>query len=95
MQYCLALKGQKPSSVHYLNKLGRLSSKAFLILEKIFKCFYHIWARRPSYLTDCDHFYEYFQSPFDRRLNMKFEKQIGPEVLEEKSFKGVDGRMDG
>ena len=49
-------KGQRSTYSHHLNKLGRpsqcyipiFSPKAFLVLKKIFNCFYHIWARRPS-----------------------------------------------
>ena len=33
-----------------------LGPKAYLVLEKIFKCFYHIWAWQPSWSMDHDHF---------------------------------------
>ena len=37
--------------------MQRLSPKASSVLEKkIFKVFYHIWAWRPSWSTNCDHF---------------------------------------
>ena len=36
--------------------MQRFSPKASSVLEKIFKGFYHIWAWRPSWPMDCDHF---------------------------------------
>ena len=35
-----------------------------------------------------------FQSPFNTKLHMKLKK-FGPGVSEDKSFKGVNGRIDG
>ena len=41
--------------------------------EEDFKGFYHIWAWRPSWSCDLDHyFYTNFGSPFPRRLHIKF-----------------------
>ena len=64
--------------------------------DKIFKCFYHVWAWRLSYLMHCDHLYK-FSAPFNKRVYMKFE-EIWP-----RGFRGevvqrcgrlTDGRTD-
>ena len=49
-----------------------------LVLEKIFKGFYHIWACRPSWSCDLDHLYK-LSFPFPRKLHIKFgfDRQSG------------------
>ena len=43
------------------------------ILEKIFKGFYHIWARRPSWSMGRNHFSN-LSFPFPKEVHMKFEQ---------------------
>ena len=62
----------------------RFSPKAFSVLEKIFKGFYHIWAWWPSWSTSRDHFsnlpfpqpkeapYEIWAKLAQRRSRLKF-----------------------
>ena len=94
----LSLKGQRSTYDHHLNKHGspwvpnyilRFWLKAFLVLEnKIF--FYHIWAWWPPYLMGCDYLYT-FSIPLRKKVA---HKENWPNVSEEKSFKGVDRRIE-
>ena len=54
---------------------AKIQPKASSVLEKnFFKRFYKIWAGRPSWSTDRDHFSNFFCSPNLRRLHMKLEQ---------------------
>ena len=76
--------------------LQRFSPKAFSVLEeKIFKGFYHIWAWRPSWSTDLDHFSNFSfphpkEAPYEiwAKLAQRFQRRSRLKML-------TDGRTDG
>ena len=54
-----------------------------MVLEKkSFKCFAHIWAWRPSYLTGHDHLHK-FSNPLQDRLYIKVEENWPSSFREE------------
>ena len=66
--------------------MQRFSPKASSVLEKkIFKGFYHIWAWRPSWSTNRDHFSNLL-FPQPKEAPYEIWTKIGPEAPEEKLF---------
>ena len=75
---------------------AKIQPKASSVLEKmIFKCFYHIWAWRPSWSTDRDHFSNLLfphpkEAPYEiwAKLAQRLQRRSRLKML-------TDGRTDG
>ena len=73
--------------------LPRFSLKAFLVLEKkSFRCFYQIWAWRPSWLTDHDHFEQIFNPPLQKG-QYEIWRKVAQGFQRSRSKVFTDGRM--
>ena len=62
--------------------------------RRFFKGFYHIWAWRPSWSMDRDHFSN-FSFPQPKEAPYEIWAKLAQGLLEEKSFENVNGRTHG
>ena len=76
--------------------MQRFSPKASSVLEKkIFKGFYHIWAWRPSWSMDCDHFSN-FSFPQPKEAPYEIWAKLAQGLQRRSRLKMLtDGRTDG
>ena len=76
--------------------MQRFSPKAFSVLEKkIFKGSYYIWAWRPSWSTDRDHFSN-FSFPHPKEASYEILAKLAQRLQRRSRLKMIrDGRTDG
>ena len=75
---------------------AKVQPQGFSVLEKkIFKGFYHIWAWRPSWSTDRDHFSN-FSFPHPKEAPYEIRAKLAQRLQRRSRLKMLtDGRTDG